>query len=300
MDEGGIDLRAYNQDHLCIIESREKLHFKFNKRVNDEGTFNPYYMAVITPGKCTINALSCHYELWTSNMTNAIPFNHLLNTKIPYLSVKKRRRSSGGSSNQSVSAAAFAVLSSSSSSSSDLTASWVTKKRLTTAAVDNATVQDEKEREAAADITYSLFNGPSELENMLNRIGLGQLNQHGSILDFYKQEQLISEIKTVHYVAEEEEEDGSDNSAMSYSSIDECHLEEKIYSPSSPPVFYLNDHLLQVKCTQSSEDTSSPLRHTLYYSDSPLTHIEVDYENGIISFDPIYYNDCASLSTVVY
>jgi hypothetical protein len=261
----GLDLSQFNEKNLCIIEARERIHFKFDVQENEE----PFFMALITPGTCTINSNSCRYELWTSNMNNSIPFNHLIDTKTPYLSVeRKRRRSSVGSSNPEITSASFTKL--------------VSMSKKKTVSVET------KPKEEIQQTLFSVM----ELENMLNELNLGRLNQYGSIFDYFKEEKIISHIKSVkheihtfydHHPQDEEEEEVNNNGIL-------------------PPLFYFNDSILLLKRTCSTDDNEQSLlaKHTLYYGDKPLTNIDINIKDGIIAFSPIYYNDRVPIELISY
>lgn len=236
----GLSLYDYNQDNLCVIESREQLTFTFKSK-NER--MDPYIMAFITPGKCTINSTSCRYELWTSKMTDTIPFNHLIQSKTPYLINKKRRISD-----------AIKPLNDASSSSSLKKGKSIIEDLFT---------------------LTSPINGIDEVEVLVQQYNLkNRLNQYGSMLDLIEHDNTISKIKTVKK--------------------DDDHQEASL------PVFYLNDHLLHLKLTKSShEDEVKP---TLFYTDQPLTFVNIDYDQNDIHFTPIYYNhnDIKIISSLVY
>ena len=283
LSQTGLDIGQLSGNTLCIIETRENLHFKFDAK-EKKGEY-PFMIAIITPSKVTINVKSCSYELWTNSMTNSIPFNHLVNTITPYLSQKKRRRSSAGTTTpiHHHNTPNISII------------DEEKEEYMYQCSSTNTTVYpmlSPKEVEYVFSPTTVLTN--EELTSFIDRIGI---NQYGSIFDFFKLEEQVSQIKSINDCNEDYDDSNNDEEEEK----EEYHNVNDTMDNNSLPLFYLNDKLLYVKLTKAKNvNNPSSFKKTLYLNDNPLAHVHVDNSDKIISFDPVYFNNHDVVSLIVY
>jgi hypothetical protein len=265
-------------NNLCIIECREDLQFSFKTVKKKE----PFMMAIITPGKCTINSTSCHYELWASSAShNVIPLFHLLNTKTSYLSTKKLLNDS----TTTTTVERKRRLSNDTVTLQVPTNSSVKKKKNND---DDDDDDDDDIGSGGGTLTASfILNNVMDVHGLKALIDEFKIDEYGSIFQLDEKDKRVRMIQSI-----KENVDGL-------------------------PVFYLNDRLLHLHITENEghlvtptneeimeiEKGNVPLykRQTLYYNSKPLTHIEINEEEGVIYFDPVYYqNSCRRQSLIAY